>query len=66
MISVTFDEIQRDPLRGCLKSQRGPQAIPVESDNLRRIQDFGALLAANYTWDNPFQTTSEREDCVNS
>jgi hypothetical protein len=38
----------------------------VESDNLRRIQDFGALLAANYTWDNPFQTTSEREDCVNS
>ena len=45
-------------LRGCLKSQREPQTIPVESDNLRRIQYFVSLLATNYTWGNPFQTTS--------
>ncbi len=46
-------------LRGCLKSQRGSQIIPMEQDNYGKIQCFGGPLAAKYTWDNPFQTTSK-------
>ncbi len=45
-------------LRGCLKSQRESQTIPMEWDNYRKIQYFGGPLAEKYTWDNPFQTTS--------
>jgi hypothetical protein len=44
--------------RGCLKSQRASQAIPLEWANGLKIQRFCGLLAANYTWDNPFQTPS--------
>ena len=45
-------------LRGCLKSQRASQIIPLELDNGLNIQCFCGLLAVNYTWDNPFQTPS--------
>ncbi len=31
----------------------------MKQDNHRKIQYFGDPLAANYTWDNPFQTTSK-------
>ncbi len=31
----------------------------MEWDNYRKIQYFGGPLAAKYTWDNPFQTTSQ-------
>jgi hypothetical protein len=30
----------------------------MEWDNYRKIHYFGGPLAAKYTWDNPFQTTS--------
>ncbi len=33
-------------------------------DHLFRIQHFGDLLAANYAWDNPFQTTSKGSGIV--
>ncbi len=31
----------------------------MESANVLKIQRLCCLLAANYTWDNPFQTTSK-------
>lgn len=31
----------------------------MEWDNYRKIQYFGGPLAANYTWGNPFQATSD-------